>query len=300
MNARAATSEALVSCFAAVTHTPERRARLEAEGLAERLSRIDTHAFELGSMPSAAPFPAGLVAELKSRHEQVTRAYWSSVGRTMSSVVVGPARFPEARNAKRRAIADRRAEEVREDLSRALRRLEGAAFPFGLPGSPIRADDPQAIEKLRAKIEDVRAAWAFSKQLSGLYRKGDWSAIGRLITPRALQDAMRSHFAGFNPFSLTSYGPEIKRLEARIAQIEVRRERETVEHDAVAGVVMIENAEAGRVQLQFPAKPDDATRALLRSRGFVFSPTQGAWQRGLNNAGICAAQQVLASLKAHA
>lgn len=288
--------QALIPYFSGVSHDPERRARHEAESLNERLHQIEKCAVDLGSMPGASPFPADMLGELKARHEQVTRAYWTSVGRTMSSVVVGPARFPTARNEKRRLIADRRADEVLADLRRALRRLEGVAFPYGLPGAPIRADDPEAIDKLRAKIEDVRASWAFTKKLSALYRKGDWAAIGKLISPRALQAAMTTHFGGLKPFGLTGFGAEIKRLEGRIAEIEAMRERETVEHEEVAGVVLVENTEIGRVQLVFPGKPDDATRALLKRRGFVWSPTQEAWQRALNNAGIFNAQEVLKAL----
>jgi hypothetical protein len=38
-----------------------------------------------------------------------------------------------------------------------------------------------------------------------------------------------------------------------------------------------------RVRLTFPGKPSEEIRALLRSYGFVWSPTAGAWQRKAND-----------------
>jgi transposase-like protein len=43
----------------------------------------------------------------------------------------------------------------------------------------------------------------------------------------------------------------------------------------IARVVEEEN----RVRIVFVAKPDDTTRAMLRGRGFKWSPSAGAWQR---------------------
>src|SRR3546814_1380025 len=40
----------------------------------------------------------------------------------------------------------------------------------------------------------------------------------------------------------------------------------------------------GRVWLVFPGKPADDVRGKLRSRGFKWSPTRGAWVRQLSEA----------------
>jgi len=44
------------------------------------------------------------------------------------------------------------------------------------------------------------------------------------------------------------------------------------------GEITIEE-ENNRVRLTFPGKPRDDARTLLKSRGFRWSPTAGAWQR---------------------
>ena len=54
-----------------------------------------------------------------------------------------------------------------------------------------------------------------------------------------------------------------------------------------------ENNEIMRVQFIFPGKPDDETRAMLKENGFRWAPSQGAWQRQLNDAGKYAAHRVM-------
>jgi len=56
------------SLFAAITHTPERRATYENEQLGERLALIEDRAAKLSAMPGALPYPAGLIPSLIERH----------------------------------------------------------------------------------------------------------------------------------------------------------------------------------------------------------------------------------------
>ena len=60
-----------------------------------------------------------------------------------------------------------------------------------------------------------------------------------------------------------------------------------------SGYTYRENIEAMRVQLVFDGKPDTETRDLLKKNGFKWAPSQGAWQRQLNNAGKYAAHTVM-------
>ena len=59
------------------------------------------------------------------------------------------------------------------------------------------------------------------------------------------------------------------------------------------GYTYRENVEAMRVQLVFDGKPDDETRTLLKRIGLKWAPSQGAWQRLLNDAGKYAAHRVM-------
>lgn len=55
-----------------------------------------------------------------------------------------------------------------------------------------------------------------------------------------------------------------------------------------------------RITVEAEDKPDAETIAQLKARGFRWSPTEGAWQRMLNNAGIWAAKTVVDWLTARA
>jgi len=46
---------------------------------------------------------------------------------------------------------------------------------------------------------------------------------------------------------------------------------------------VVRNKEDMRLQLLFDGKPDEATRSTLKSNGFRWAPSQGAWQRLLNS-----------------
>jgi hypothetical protein len=61
-------------------------------------------------------------------------------------------------------------------------------------------------------------------------------------------------------------------------------------------VVATWNVEANRVQVRFPGKPDDATRAKLRASGFLWAPSEGAWQRKATDSAWYAAKSIVGTL----
>lgn len=54
--------------------------------------------------------------------------------------------------------------------------------------------------------------------------------------------------------------------------------------EEVNGVEIISNAEENRLQLKFDGKPPEKVREYLKSRGFRWAPSKGAWQRHLSPA----------------
>lgn len=59
---------------------------------------------------------------------------------------------------------------------------------------------------------------------------------------------------------------------------------------------IVEDTTDNRLRLIFPDKPDEATRALLKSYGFRWSPHTGAWQRQLTNNARYAVKQILSKI----
>ncbi|MDI6835576.1 MAG: hypothetical protein QMD99_07670, partial [Rhizobiaceae bacterium] len=97
----------------------------------------------------------------------------------------------------------------------------------------------------------------------------------------------------------TNTRAELRRMQTRLASLAAMKKRgdraEDVETEAGA-VTVKENTDMARIQLLFPGKPDEQTRRTLKSHGFRWSPSQGAWQRNLNEAGRYAAKCVLKSI----
>ena len=259
---------------------------------------------KLAERTDAQAIPADVVADLLQRHERATRAYWAAEGRCMSWFVVGPSNFPVARNEKRFNTAHKRMLEMSQHLAAAKRRLDRIAFPHG-QGDAIRSADPDALAKLRANVADREQFHEKMKAANVIMRKHGAESCPQLealgLKEKTIVSVLKPDYMGrigFPQFALTGNLAEIKRLKGRIAELERNHARGTVEKEAPNGVRLVENAEAARVQLLFPGKPDEATRSLLKSHGFRWAPSEGAWQRHLNNAGRWAAERVISQLSA--
>ena len=66
-------------------------------------------------------------------------------------------------------------------------------------------------------------------------------------------------------------------IKDRLAQLRKVDEMEHTEIEFDGGMI-ITNEDVNRVQILFDEKPDDATRSKLKSNGFRWSRTEGAWQ----------------------
>jgi len=296
-----------------LSHFPGRRARIELHDLAVRLNAFAAHVATIVAEGGALDAPAE-VERFAVRQVSLTRRAWAMDSRCMSWFVVGPARFPVERNRKKMEWANSAYRATVEHLEAAKKAVERTAFPHGAPGGPIRAANPDAPELLRAEIERRRAAHAGMKAANAAIRtaKGkEAEAVVQAVVDatgwredtarRCVVPAQSWMGQGFPAYALSGELAEIKRLEGRLAAIEANRARGTVsrQHNTTAGAVdVVENPDAARIQILFPGKPDEATRSLLKREGFRWAPSEGAWQRHLNNAGRNAARCVIGALQA--
>lgn len=298
----------------ALSHYPDRRARHELSDLAARLNAFAEHVDSLVSKGGALDATAEL-ERFASRHVSMTRRAWAMDSRCMSWFIVGPAKFPTDRNRKRMDWADNAYKALREHIANARKAIERKAFPHGAPGDAIRASNPDAPDLLRAKIAERRNTHALMKAANAAIRSAKGDDVAAMVQAVVDATGWRESTAakivsppekwmgrGFASYQLSGELAEIKRLEGRLAAIERNRERGMVSrtHNTNAGAVeVVENGEAARVQILFPGKPDAATRDILKRNGFRWAPSEGAWQRHLNNNGRWAAKQVIEALQAN-
>lgn len=177
-----------------------------------------------------------------------------------------------------------------------------------LTNTTIYSDDALAIEKLQNKLAELEDLQAKMKARNAYYRKHKTMKGCEGISDEKATELDAEIKASYSweqqpypAWKLTNNNAEIRRTKGRIAEIEKIKANEAKpiedKFPTVEGVKVVENAEAMRIQLIFDGKPDDETRALLKSNGFRWSPSFGAWQRQLNGNGIYAARNVLTKLQ---
>lgn len=194
----------------------------------------------------------------------------------------------------------------------AAKDAERRAAAVGTGG--VSSDDPEAVQKLQGELASLQANQRQMKAINEAWRKVGSPAADDLAGWQKVADApdvmmnvndlarVRELLARklvvrpFPSYSLSNNSANIRRIEQRIEQLKRAATRETKEEDYQGVVKLIENAEANRVQLIFPGKPDASVREKLKRSGFRWSPSEGAWQRHLNNAGIWAAKDIVKGL----
>lgn len=170
----------------------------------------------------------------------------------------------------------------------------------------ISSDDPKALEKLRAKVDELEKRQSKMKTINVAYRAFAKKGI-QALEGFDLTDEDKLFIAGWQPaysfetapvqqFSFTNLNAKIKAAKARILHLEklsVMTDSEITVGDIVAKAMYSEN----RMMLIFPGKPDRATIDKLKRNGFRWAPSQGAWMRQMSNAAIYAAKDILRPFK---
>ena len=219
-----------------------------------------------------------------------------------SIMISGGSNFPVAKKEKQNAARERHYKAL-DDVTRIKEQLERLRYAQQV----IKAGDADAIEQLRAKVEQLEAKQAEMKEMNAYYRKHKtMKGYGGLTDEEAAEldknISERWYGTPFMPAELTNNNAKIKSAKARIAKLErLKNAAETHEASAdgkytAAPFRVVENAEIMRLQLIFDGKPDAETRDVLKKNGFRWSPTNGAWQRQLTDNAKYAVQRIIKEL----
>ena len=160
----------------------------------------------------------------------------------------------------------------------------------------ISADDDLAVEKLTKKLEGMESQQAMMKAVNAYYRKHKTlegcpeltAEQVEKVTASMSQD-WRKDPVPFPSYLLTNNNANIRRVRQRIE--ELSHKAEFVGWTFPGGEARVNEAE-NRLQLIFEEKPDADQRQALKGEGFKWAPSQGAWQRQLNQNAIRAAARL--------
>ncbi len=160
----------------------------------------------------------------------------------------------------------------------------------------ISSDDPEAVDKLRAKLADLERGRArmvaANKVARGTRPHEDLARLG--FSERMIERIMTPDFMGriaFPKYALANAAQEASRVRKRIEEIEARGTRPAPAPVTIGGARVEESD--NRVRIFFDAKPPAELRSELKRSGFRWSPAAGAWQRHASSAAWHAAETAL-------
>ena len=272
------------SDYKAGSATAEYRAMVDAANeLAERQKkRVDPmHHDKIDRLLAA--YCAKLAANFNKKFEIDSRV--------PSVLVAGLSNFPVRKKEKQNAARQRNMEEYR-DIQGILDKIRGA----GTGG--VSADAPDAVAKLKAKLESLEDSHATMKAVNAYYRKHGTLDGCPILGGDALEKVKASMARDwrkdpkpFESYSLSNNSAEIRRLKKRIKDLERRADAPADGWSFDGGRVNI-NREVNRLQIIFDEKPAEDLRAELKHNGFKWAPSQNAWQRQLTDNAMYAVKRI--------
>lgn len=219
-------------------------------------------------------------------------ASYSIEARCPSILISGGGNFPVRKKEKQNAARDRNLEEWNY-----IQGLLDKIRSVGTGG--ISSDDPQAVEKLEAKLATLEKHQEMMKAANAAIRmkdpaKGDAKLAELGYTPEDIAKLRAPDFCGrigYPAYELQNNNANIRRIRGRIAELKKRTENTPEGWEFDGGRVVVNTAE-NRLQIIFDGKPDADIRTELKGEGFRWAPSQGAWQRQLTDNAMRAARRL--------
>lgn len=264
--------------------------------------RADSHCSEYDSELAAdlekVKAADGDPEQYAERYERLWCAWMGAKSNCISSMITGPSNFPTRRaekannreHAAMTALMDFR-ENYFKRMAKAARKAAAALV------------DP--VEEMAAKIEQAEKMQEAMKAANKVVKskKTDAEKVAELVAQgwrEALAvEMLKPDFCGrtgFATYQLTNNLANIKRMRERLTDLQKKAVATTTEQERPDGIRIVENADADRLQVFFPGKPDPATITLLKHKAFKWSPSNGCWQRQLTDNARHALRQLLNTL----
>lgn len=224
-------------------------------------------------------------ARYRQGYREHYTAWLRSKSRCMSTMIAGPSNFPSSRMAKRNDVEHKRCEAFINFRERAKAAIIRNLRP---DLRPIMSGDANATERLDEKIQKAEALQERMRAANAAIRKhkkaGAEAQIRALVelgfNAAIAAKLLEPDFCGrigFADYQLTNNNANIRRMKERLQTVSRNQAQESTE--AEGENARLEDSPAdNRVRLYFPGKPSEAVRSDLKSSGFRWSPTIGAWQ----------------------
>lgn len=221
----------------------------------------------------------------------------SRIGTMCPSIMIsGGSNFPVRKKEKQNAAFDRNMQDYNE-VKKILDKIKS------VDTGGISSDDPQALDKLRVKLDKLVATQERMKAANAAIRlknteNGDAKLSEMGYTSEEIKSLREPDFCGrvgYPSYMLSNNNANIKRVRDRITTLEKMQAEPAPEGWDFDGGSVVANTEENRLQILFDEKPDEETRAMLKQNGFRWSPRNSAWQRQLTPNAESAARKLFGS-----
>ena len=276
--------------------TPDVRRDQEIEAFTADLTAIYNNLLKIAKTESDIDIIDVEMVKFQKRYAEKYTAKLSARASCMSTMIAGPANFPTRRNEKATNAYEKRFDEMMTWRGRAVN-----AISKKVKDNQI-AEAGSEIEVMKAKIASAEKMHAIMKQGNKIIwskKLSDDEKIVKLaeigISEDAAREVMKSDYMGMTGFAgwqLSNNNANIKRMKARVAEMQAREDTPTSDIEFDGGTI-IDNCEDDRVQILFDEKPDDEMRAKLRDSGWHWKRSIEAWQRKRTAAAMASAKQIL-------
>lgn len=246
-------------------------------------------------------------ARIDRLHEKAEKAsieshkLWKQSGDMLSRIPEGQPYITDSSSYK----SDRRMREgIGKKMEQSFAAMEKAEYferraEAAENNTAISSDDPEALAKLKEKLESLQISQTRMKQINAYYKKNGtcrgFHGLSDELADKLVED-MRHHPWDKRPFAayaLANNNQNINTVKKRIAQLTEAKELGYQGWEFDGGKV-VANADINRLQIFFDEIPDEEVRKELKGRGFKWARSVGAWQRQLTDNAIYAASRVKA------
>ena len=174
----------------------------------------------------------------------------------------------------------------------------------------IKSSDENAIEKLESKLEKMQKSQEKMKAANKILRNAklaDDEKVKKLIDVGFSEsnsiELLKPDFCGRIGFTyhLQNNNGNMRNVRLRIEKLQ--RQKAAVATEIIveadietdseeSNIRIVDNPQADRIQIFFPGKPDADIRTKLKSNGFRWTPSIGAWQSYRNDKGRRIAKEI--------
>jgi len=185
---------------------------------------------------------------------------------------------------------EKRAAAQNDYLAEALAYVVTVATAVNASAPPAPLTQAQVDQVSERYVKLVRARWAAASRCASAMITGP----ARFPTER---NRRRNEIEHKRLGEVIAYYERVPTILRRLAHPPQPIEGAEVQERDFDFVRVVWNGPIDRLQMVFPAKPEPATIALLKSRGFKWAPSAGAWQRQLTDNAKAVANTLLPKIR---